>query len=212
MEECAVAGVPYEIVPAATAALAAGADARVPLTFRKLATSVRILTMNGATIKDERFDWQQFVAPATTYALYMGLSALAGVCERLLAVGVPAERPMAIVDRASMPSMQVVVGTVGTLPSSVEGRSDLEGPAMVLLGDVVSLRDRLAGTARPAVQPQAVDPSYAAALAALPAISDEGLEKLRDKIDGLLSQRRGSSGALEPPAKRQMGDAAAASE
>merc|ERR1719203_831859 len=158
MQELASAGVPYEVVPAVTAALSAAADARIPLTYRKLATSLRFLTMNGATTRDEQFDWGQFLAPSTTYALYMGLSALESVCQRLEAVGVPAERPMAVVDRASLPAMQVVVGTVRSLPSMVKGHKGLEGPALVLLGDVVALREQLAGPAPPPAPPPGVLP------------------------------------------------------
>merc|ERR1719230_272489 len=101
--------------------------------------------MNPSTTRDDKFDWAQFVAPTTTYALYMGLSALPGACERLLAAGVPAERPMAVVDRASLPTSQTVAGTVGTLPGLVQGREDLKGPALCLLGDAVGLRARLSG-------------------------------------------------------------------
>merc|ERR1719203_738290 len=122
MQELAAAGIPYEVVPAVTAALSAAADARVPLTFRKVATSLRFVTMNSTTTRDEAFDWTQFSAPSTTYALYMGLSVLEIVCQRLEGVGVPADRPMAVVDRASLPTMQVVVGTVRTLPALVKGR------------------------------------------------------------------------------------------
>lgn len=213
MEELAAAGVPFEIVPGVTAALAAGADARVPLTFRKVATSLRILTMNPSTLRDASFDWAQFAAPATTFVLYMGLSSLGSVCEGLLQRGgVSAETPMAVVDRASMPSTQTVVGTVGTLPEAVRGRADLEGPALVLLGEVVALRHRLQGVPSPPRRASlgAEDAAYVAATAALPACGEEGLRRLRARIDELLASSTRTTGeagdhatvVAMPPAKR----------
>jgi len=215
MQELAVAGIPYEIVPAVTAAFSAAADARVPLTFRKVATSLRFLTMNATTTKDESFDWKQFVAPATTYALYMGLSALETVCKQLMTAGVPGERPMAVVDRASLPTMQVVAGTVETLPGLVKERTGpkLEGPALVLLGDVVGLRESLGASQQPPAPAasEGDDIALTRCLAALPAVSDEGLEALRARIEALLAARRSKKkeeGGLDddgtgPAAKRQ---------
>lgn len=189
MEECAAAGVPYEVVPAVTAALAAGADARIPLTFRRVSTSLRFHTMNSTTTRDESFDWTQFAVPATTYVLYMGLGALASVCERFRAAGVAPTTPMAVVDRASLPEMQVVAGTVDTLPSAVEGRTDLEGPALVILGEVVGLRERLAGLRAP--RPPPPQAALQATLAHLPALGDCELRRVRARIDEVLASRGG---------------------
>jgi len=188
MEQLALAGIPYEIVPAVTAALAAGADARVPLTFRNLATSFRIYTMNATTTRDAEFDWAQFAATSTTYALYMGLSALPEVCKQMMAAGVSGGTPMAVVDRAARPTVQVVSGTVETLPDAVQGRSDLEGPALVFLGSVVGLRERLQGR-QPHVRCPPQDPLLALALTALPKLGDEELRRLRDTADQVLERR-----------------------
>lgn len=187
MEQLAAAGVPYEVVPAVTAVLAAGADACVPLTFRNVATSLRVHTMNASTTRDEHFDWAQFAAPAVTYALYMGLSALGEVSARMVAAGVPGDTPMAVVDRASLPAMQVVAGTLEALPAAVRGRSDLEGPALVLLGRAVALRGRLQGR-RPAAPP-APAAAAAALLARLPELDGAGLRRVRARVDELLEAR-----------------------
>merc|ERR1712107_520679 len=125
--------------------------------------------MNATSTRDDKFDWSQFAAPMTTYALYMGLAALEGACSQMMAAGVPAGTPMAVVDRASMPEMQVVAGTVETLPCLVKDRSDLEGPAIVLLGEAVALREKLSGSA-PAPPPSASDAALAVAMAALPSV------------------------------------------
>lgn len=186
MEELVAAGVAYEIVPGITAVLAAGADARVPLTFRNVATSLRVHTMNSTTTREEGFDWAQFASPSATYALYMGVGALAEVSRSMMAAGVPGETPMAVVDRASQPSAQVVSGTLASLPAAVQGRADLKGPALVLLGAAVALRERLLGPAPPPPEP---DARLAAVLAALPALGDEALRRVRARTGELLAAR-----------------------
>lgn len=207
MEGLVAAGVPYEVVPAVTAVLSAGADACIPLTFRKVATSLRIHTMNPTTTRDEKFDWAQFAVPQTTYALYMGLAALDTVCARMMAAGVAGSTPMAVIDRSSLPCMQVVTGTVETLPSAVHGRTDLEGPALVLLGDAVGLRERLVGSKPPAPPPS--DARLAVALATLPSMGDEALKSLRARIDDILASRVEAAPAAVGsvlPAKRPVSD------
>lgn len=186
MQDLADAGVPFEVVPAVTAALAAGADARVPLTFRNAATVLRFCTMNSTTTRDPTFDWSQFAASSTTHVLYMGLAALPGACEQMRAAGVPGSMAMAVVDRASLPAAQVVAGTVDTLPDMVQGRTDLKGPALVLLGEVVALRERLAG--RPAPTPPPPQAACAPIMRQLPSLGAAELRSLRGRIDELLAK------------------------
>ncbi|CAE7350341.1 cysG [Symbiodinium sp. CCMP2456] len=186
MEELVAAEVPYEVVPAVTACLAAGADARVPLTYRNCATSLRVQTMNPSTIKDEKFDWSQFAAPSATFALYMGLSVVESVTQKMMAAGVSAETPMALVDRASLPEMQVVAGTVATLAAAVKDRKDLPGPALILMGEVVGMRDRLAGSLPP---PSSSQPALALIRSTLPALGDDELRQLQQQAGDLLAAR-----------------------
>eukprot|EP00913_Durusdinium_trenchii_P034556 g32328.t1 len=195
MEELCAGEVPFEVVPAVTACLAASADARVPLTFRNCATAVRVQTMNPSTIKDERFDWSQFAAPGTTFALYMGLNVVEGVTQKMLCAGVAPGTPMALVDRASLPEMQVVAGTVETLPELVKERSDLPGPALILMGEVVGLRERIAGLRAPV--PTLGQPAIASVLAQLPSLSDDELRQLQQEVEETLQQRKRKREELE---------------
>ncbi|CAK9091246.1 Siroheme synthase [Includes: Uroporphyrinogen-III C-methyltransferase (Urogen III methylase) (SUMT) (Uroporphyrinogen III methylase) (UROM) [Durusdinium trenchii] len=195
MEELCAGEVPFEVVPAVTACLAASADARVPLTFRNCATAVRVQTMNPSTIKDERFDWSQFAAPGTTFALYMGLNVVEGVTQKMLCAGVAPGTPMALVDRASLPEMQVVAGTVETLPELVKERSDLPGPALILMGEVVGLRERIAGLRAPV--PTLGQPAIASVLAQLPSLSDDELRQLQQEVEETRQQRKRKREELE---------------
>mmetsp|Transcript_48759 Transcript_48759/g.91343 ORF Transcript_48759/g.91343 Transcript_48759/m.91343 type:complete len:311 (+) Transcript_48759:55-987(+) len=187
MEELAAAEVPYEVVPAVTACLAAGADARVPLTYRNCATCLRVQTMNPSTIKDERFDWSQFAAPSTTFALYMGLNVVESVTQKMMAAGVAGTMPMALVDRASLPEMQVVTGTVATLAANVKDRKDLPGPALILMGEVVGLRDRVAGIVPPSSTP--TKPVLASITSKLSELGDDDLRQLQHQVGELLATR-----------------------
>lgn len=186
MEELSAGEIPFEVVPAVTACLAASADARVPLTFRNCATSLRVQTMNPSTIRDERFDWAQFAAPSTTFALYMGLNVVEGVTQKMMAAGVSPATPMALVDRASLPEMQVVVGTVETLTTMVKGRSDLPGPALIIMGEVVGMRERIAGLRAPRPKTR---PALASILSGLPSLSDDELKELQMQAGELLNAR-----------------------
>lgn len=204
MEELAKAGVPYEVIPAVTAALAAGAEARIPLTYRNLSTRLQFHTLNTSTIRDERFDWKIFNTRSTTHAIYMGLGILGDACQQLLAAGVSGSVPMAVIDRASLPSMQVVTGTVETLPDLVKGTPDLTGPAIVLLGEVVSLRERLASLPLPVEAPAAA--SLVTSLALLPSLNEEGLRALiagaEARLRGLQSADAPRDAGDQPPMKR----------
>lgn len=195
MLELASAGVPYEIVPAVTAALAAGAEARAPLTYRNTATVLRFCTMNSTTTRDPKFDWCQFAAASTTHVLYMGLASLPGACEHMREAGVLGSTPMAVVDRASLPTAQVVAGTVDTLPELVQGRTDLAGPALVLLGEVVALRERLAGL--PAPPPPPTRAALVTMLSQLPSLGAADLRTLRGRIDELLAAGAKAEGEEE---------------
>lgn len=187
MEELSAGEIPFEVVPAVTACLAASADARVPLTFRNCATALRVQTMNPSTIRDERFDWAQFAAPSTTFALYMGLNVVEGVTQKMIAAGVSPATPMVLVDRASLPDMQVVVGTVETLTTMVKGRTDLPGPALIIMGEVVGMRERIAGLRAP--RAPKMRPALASILSGLPSLSDDELKELQMQAGELLNAR-----------------------
>eukprot|EP00933_Yihiella_yeosuensis_P074414 TRINITY_DN83338_c0_g1_i1.p1 TRINITY_DN83338_c0_g1~~TRINITY_DN83338_c0_g1_i1.p1 ORF type:complete len:130 (+),score=25.99 TRINITY_DN83338_c0_g1_i1:32-391(+) len=115
---------------------------------------------------------------------------------------------MAVVDRASLPEMQVVTGTVETLPGAVKDRKDLPGPAIVILGDVVGLRERLAGVTPPPLSDRKDSALAAMVSSSLPSLDTASLKRLRSQVDELLSSRTSSgnedsaASLEEPPAKR----------
>jgi uroporphyrin-III C-methyltransferase len=80
--------------------------------------------------------------PRQTVVIYMGVRAIAQLCEKLVAHGLPADTPAALVEKATLPRQRVIEGTLATLPALAVG-GNVKPPALVVVGEVVRLRDRL---------------------------------------------------------------------
>jgi uroporphyrin-III C-methyltransferase len=128
------ADVPFEVVPGVSSLAAVPAAAGIPLTHRGVAAEVRILTGRSAGAEP----------PAPTIVVFMGLETLSEVRDRLLGEGLDPATPAAVVSRGTTLDQDVVVAELGTL---VEAAVDLPGPALVVVGEVVRLRERILGTA-----------------------------------------------------------------
>ena len=125
------AGVPYEVVPGVTAATAAGADLGTSLTQRGSARSFVLVTPRVG----EGHDASEWVAPlraADAGAIYMGIGQADVIASALIASGMPASTPLAVVENASLPEARRVHGTLATLPA-IAAR-EFSGPAIILLG------------------------------------------------------------------------------
>ena len=141
LEVLAAHGIPFEVVPGVTAALACAAYAGIPLTHRAHAQSVRFVTAHPKDDGDE-LDWSALAAPGQTLAFYMGVSAAARVAERLVAHGLPAGTPVAIVENGSRPSQRVVVSTLARLDERVREHR-IASPALLIVGEVAALAPAL---------------------------------------------------------------------
>ncbi len=137
------AGIPYEIVPGVTAALAAATCAAIPLTQRKLASAVAFITGHEEPGKETSLlDWTALASFPGTLAVYMPVARLAQVAQALIQHGKPPDTPAAAVRWASTPQQQTLVGTLADLPAKVI-EAGLQAPAIVLVGPVVNLRPEL---------------------------------------------------------------------
>ena len=128
------AGVEYQIVPGITAALAASADLGISLTRRGLSRSVAFVTPRIGPGEVEN-DWVQTVVTADTVALYMASGEAEAISARLIGAGKAGSTPVAVVENASLPNARIVFSTLTNLSSSIEALN-LEGPALILLGEV----------------------------------------------------------------------------
>ncbi|EXJ16770.1 siroheme synthase CysG [Imhoffiella purpurea] len=141
IDTLAAEGVPFQVVPGITAASGCAAYAGIPLTHRDHAQSVVFVTGH---LKDGSIDlnWPMLAQPNQTVVFYMGLVGLPVIVERLLAHGVPAEMPIALVEQGTTHLQQVHTGTLATIGDIVESAQP-KPPTLVIVGEVVELRDKL---------------------------------------------------------------------
>ncbi|WP_331283274.1 uroporphyrinogen-III C-methyltransferase [Futiania mangrovi] len=132
------AGIGYEIVPGVTSALAAAAEAALPLTLRGVASSLVFVTGHGAEGADAA-PWPALVGQGATIAVYMGKTVAAEAAGRLLAAGLAPDTPVAAIENVSRRDMRLLGGSVADLPA-LAGRRDLAGPVLILIGDALSGR------------------------------------------------------------------------
>lgn len=142
IEELARAGLPFQVVPGITAASGCAAYAGIPLTHRDCAQSVRFVTGH---LKDGSIDlpWRELAQPAQTLVFYMGLTGLAHICEQLIRHGSNPATPAALVERGTLPEQRVTVAPLSELAQSVAALDEVSPPTLIIVGDVVALRDRL---------------------------------------------------------------------
>lgn len=137
------AGIPFEVVPGVTAAVGAAAYAGIPLTHRGLAATAVLATghrdPNGGT---PALDWSLLADLNATLALYMASRRIRELCAELIAGGRPPQTPAAVVESGTWPSQRRALGTLENLPD-LTADLDIKPPALVLVGEVVSLAPRL---------------------------------------------------------------------
>ncbi len=143
-EELAAAGVPFEVVPGVTAGVAAPAYAGIPVTHRDTAAAVAFVTGHERPGKQESdLDWRALAAFPGTLVLYMGVKNLPLIAEQLIAAGRPADQPVAVVQRGTLPDQQTATAPLREIAAEVAAQG-IEAPAITVIGDSAGLRDTLA--------------------------------------------------------------------
>jgi uroporphyrinogen III methyltransferase / synthase len=141
---CLEAGIPFEVVPGITAGVAAPAYAGIPVTHRELASSVAFVTGHEDPGKpDPALDWPALAAFPGTLVFYMGVRALPRIAERLVAGGRPADEPVAVIERGTLPGQRTLLATLADVAERAAA-DGIRAPAIALVGPVAGLRDRLA--------------------------------------------------------------------
>jgi uroporphyrin-III C-methyltransferase/precorrin-2 dehydrogenase/sirohydrochlorin ferrochelatase len=135
-------GIPCEVVPGITAAVACAAYAGVPLTHRDHAQSVRFVTAHCQASRDT-LDWAALAQERQTLAVYMGVGELGALQARLIEHGRAASTPFALVENGSRPNQRVVCGTLANLAERARVHA-VCSPALLILGEVAALAPSLA--------------------------------------------------------------------
>lgn len=155
-EELRANGVPYEVVPGISSALAAPSFAGIPVTHRKMARSFTVVTGHTITGTDNFENWSHLVH-ADTLVILMGMRNLSKISETLVQFGMSGGTPAAVIEKATFESQKVVVGTLADIAAKT---SHLSPPATIVIGELVSLSHDLTwfnpeiSEAKTEIQPQ----------------------------------------------------------
>ncbi|HQR04618.1 MAG: uroporphyrinogen-III C-methyltransferase [Proteobacteria bacterium] len=135
-------GIPFEVVPGITAASGVAAYAGIPLTHRDHAHAVTFVTghLQDGTMD---LDWPALARSGQTVVIYMGLTGINVLCEKLIEHGLPAHWPAAIVQQGTRSSQRTVTGTLATLPERARA-AGLKAPTLIIVGRVAGLQPDLA--------------------------------------------------------------------
>lgn len=141
IETLAQENIPFQIVPGITAASGCSSYAGIPLTHRDYAQSCVFVTGH---LKDGSVDlnWKALAHPKQTVVFYMGLHGAPTLCKELVAHGLPAATPVALVEQGTTPQQRVFTATLETL-LDVIANEDIKPPTLIIVGDVVTLHDKL---------------------------------------------------------------------
>ncbi|WP_022941380.1 siroheme synthase CysG [Psychromonas hadalis] len=140
LEELVEAGVAFQVVPGITAASGCSAYAGIPLTHRDYAQSVTFVTGHRKE-NGQQLDWQALASKNQTLVVYMGLIQSQEIQTQLLHFGRGADTPVALINKGTSADQHVVIGTLSELTQLGGG---LKGPTLMIIGEVVSLANKLA--------------------------------------------------------------------
>lgn len=142
-EVLVAAGIPFEIVPGVTSAIAAPAYAGIPLTHREFTSTVAFITGHEDPTKSEsKIDWAALAKGIGTLVFLMGVKNLPHIIEQLRRHGRPAETPAALVRWGTTAKQQTVVGTLADIVDRAH-EANMGAPAIIVIGEVVGLRGAL---------------------------------------------------------------------
>ncbi len=134
-------GIEFEVVPGVSSFYSVPAYAGIPLTFRGVSSSFAVVTGHEATGKEKRVNWRAF-KDVDTLVVLMGVKNRRFIAGELLLSGRSPDEPVAFVEKGTTPSQRVIVSTLGEVASSPP---DVSPPAVMVVGQVVKLKEKLEG-------------------------------------------------------------------
>ena len=143
MEHLASEGIPFEVVPGITSAIAGPGTAGIPVTHRDHVSSVSFVTGHEDPTKAESaVEWEALAATGGTIVVLMGVGKLPQYTAALRDAGLAPETPVALVERATWPGMQVATGTLDDIVA-VRDAAGIDPPAITVIGEVAATRERV---------------------------------------------------------------------
>ena len=138
-QACAEAGIPVRVIPGVSSAIAGPELAGIPLTHRGLTQNFSVVSGHvGPDHPASTVNWDAVATSSGTIVILMGVAHLSEICTGLIARGLDADTPAAIIAKAAMPGSHVIRGTVRTLPA-LAAEAGVEPPALTVIGAVVGL-------------------------------------------------------------------------
>ncbi len=130
----------FEVIPGITSSIAVPAYAGIPVTHRGVTTSFRVVTGHETPNKEvSQVDWNSFTTDETVVFL-MGFHNLSKISRKLISIGKPKDYPCAVISKGTTKEQKVVIGTLDNIVEKTEG---IETPALIIVGEVVNLREKL---------------------------------------------------------------------
>jgi uroporphyrin-III C-methyltransferase/precorrin-2 dehydrogenase/sirohydrochlorin ferrochelatase len=133
--------IPFQVVPGITSASACAAYAGIPLTHQQHAQSVRFVTGHTKGNSCE-LPWQELTQENQTLVVYMGLLSLSTITSQLIEHGAAIDTPIALIENGTLPDQRIITGTLDDISGKAE-RAQIKGPTLIIIGKVVSLREKL---------------------------------------------------------------------
>lgn len=134
-------GISFQVIPGITAAVGCASYAGIPLTHRDHAQSCVFVTGHEKD-GELRLNWNSLIQPRQTVVVYMGLSSLAAITGGFMANGADPATPAAVVENGTRARQRVITGTLKTLSEKTTA-AGIKSPALIIIGGVVTLRDKL---------------------------------------------------------------------
>jgi uroporphyrinogen III methyltransferase/synthase len=141
-EACRVAGIPFVIIPGVSSAIAVPAYAGIPVTHRDFSGAFTVITGHEDPSHDSRLDYAA-LAKIGTLVFMMSVGHLDSITHALLAAGRNPETPVACIERGTTPHQRIITGTLATI-AHCAAEQKLTSPAIIVIGEVAGLHDRLA--------------------------------------------------------------------
>lgn len=136
--------IPFEIIPGISSSIAAPAYAGIPVTHRKVASSFAVVTGHEDPIKNESsINWEKLATGVDTIVFLMGMNNLAKIVDKLIEHGRSPDTPIALIRHGTTSQQQTLTGTLNTIVPASQ-HAGFTPPVVIIVGDVVKLRDKLA--------------------------------------------------------------------